>query len=224
MVNRTAKFASAIFASIVAGALITIIPSSAAVAADDCLTEPGKKTPQDQHWYYRFEHGTKRQCWYLRGDGDGSTPSWIISKSCRALANKRSDSGAFGRRRTRRTTRVARARRTRRRRLCCRAAGASHHADRSKPGSQSESRRRCWSKRDGACRQRAAVSGGVALARTVSGEFVDKSCTGSIRDDDRGREPNSASGALACARPCVASGSRGTGRETGGARFRCCCW
>jgi hypothetical protein len=81
MVNRTAKFASAIFASIVAGAPITIIPSSAAVGADDCLTEPGKKTPQGQHWYYRFEHGTKRQCWYLRGDGDGSTQAGSSAKA-----------------------------------------------------------------------------------------------------------------------------------------------
>src|ERR1700730_242670 len=81
MVNRTAKFASAIFAGVVAGALITIIPSSVAVAADDCVTEPGKKTPEGQHWYYRFERGTKRQCWYLRGEGDGSAPAGPSAKT-----------------------------------------------------------------------------------------------------------------------------------------------
>ena len=85
MVKRTAKFASAIFASVVAGAPIPIIPSSAAVAADDCLTEPGKKTPQGQHWYYRFERGTKRQCWYLRGDGEGSTQAGSSAKAAAPL-------------------------------------------------------------------------------------------------------------------------------------------
>jgi hypothetical protein len=72
MVNRTAKFASAIFAGALAAGPITTIPSRAAGAADDCLTEPGKKTPQGRHWHYRLEHGTKRQCWYLRGEGEGS--------------------------------------------------------------------------------------------------------------------------------------------------------
>jgi hypothetical protein len=81
MLNRTAKFASAIFAGVVAGAPITTIPSSAAVAASDCLTEPGKKTPQGQHWYYRLEHGTKRQCWYLRGDGDEAAPAESSAKA-----------------------------------------------------------------------------------------------------------------------------------------------
>jgi hypothetical protein len=81
MVNRTAKFASTILASVVAGALITTIPSSAAVAADDCATEPGKKTPEGQHWYYRFEHGSKRQCWYLRGAGVGSAQAGSSAKA-----------------------------------------------------------------------------------------------------------------------------------------------
>ena len=35
-------------------------------AADDCLSEPKDETPEGSHWYYRIEHGTKRQCWYLR--------------------------------------------------------------------------------------------------------------------------------------------------------------
>ena len=77
-VSRTAKFAFAIFASVVAGAPITIIPSS---AADDCLTEPGNKTPQGKHWYYRFEHGSRRQCWYLRAEGDESAPAASSAKA-----------------------------------------------------------------------------------------------------------------------------------------------
>jgi hypothetical protein len=69
---RTAKFAFAIFAGVLAGAPIATTPSRAAGAADDCLTEPGNSAPQGQRWHYRLEHGTKRHCWYLRGEREGS--------------------------------------------------------------------------------------------------------------------------------------------------------
>lgn len=83
MGNRTAKFISALFASVLAGAPLSAVsqnapsataaPSaadtpSAANAADDCLTSPKKTAPEGQHWYYRVERGTKRQCWYLRAE------------------------------------------------------------------------------------------------------------------------------------------------------------
>lgn len=78
MGNRTAKFISALFASVLAGAPLSAVsqnaPSappaqSAANAADDCLASPKKTAPDGQHWYYRVERGTKRQCWYLRAEG-----------------------------------------------------------------------------------------------------------------------------------------------------------
>jgi hypothetical protein len=72
MANQTAKFASAIFASLLAGAPIAIITSSFAHAAGDCQTEPGSETRQGQHWYYRIEHGTRRHCWYLREGGESA--------------------------------------------------------------------------------------------------------------------------------------------------------
>jgi hypothetical protein len=65
MANRSAKFASAIVASLLAGAPITIFPSGYAHAARDCLTKPGSEARQGQHWRYRIEHGTKRRCWFL---------------------------------------------------------------------------------------------------------------------------------------------------------------
>jgi hypothetical protein len=70
MVNRTAKFASAIFASLLSGAPITIITSSFADATNDCRTKPGSEARQGQHWYYRIEHGTKRHCWFLREEDE----------------------------------------------------------------------------------------------------------------------------------------------------------
>ena len=66
MANRTAKIASSIVAGVLAGAPL-FMPRDIANAAE-CLTEPGKDGTRGQHWYYRIEHGTKRHCWYLRGD------------------------------------------------------------------------------------------------------------------------------------------------------------
>ncbi len=70
MANRTAKCAFAIFASVFASTPVTIVASSPARAADDCLTEPQGQAPQGQHWFYRTEHGTKQRCWYLRDQSD----------------------------------------------------------------------------------------------------------------------------------------------------------
>jgi hypothetical protein len=65
MANRSAKFASAIIASLLAGAPTTIVCSSFAHAAHGCQTKPGSETRQGQQWRYRTEHGTKRRCWFL---------------------------------------------------------------------------------------------------------------------------------------------------------------
>lgn len=79
MGNRTAKFISTIFASIIAGAPFAAVSQNApsapraatstANAASDCLASPKGVAPQGQHWFYRLERSTKRQCWYLRAGG-----------------------------------------------------------------------------------------------------------------------------------------------------------
>lgn len=69
MPNRTAKFVSAIFASVLAVAALTI-SHGAARAADDCLSAPNGETPQGSHWHYRIDRVTKSQCWYLREEGE----------------------------------------------------------------------------------------------------------------------------------------------------------
>jgi hypothetical protein len=65
MSNRTAKFVSAIFASLIAGAPFTTVSHGAVPAADDCLSAPKGQTPSGGHWYYRIDRATKRHCWYL---------------------------------------------------------------------------------------------------------------------------------------------------------------
>jgi hypothetical protein len=67
MSSRTAKFVSAMFASLLASAPLTTTVSLGAVppAADECLSGPKGQTPQGGHWYYRVDRSTKRHCWYL---------------------------------------------------------------------------------------------------------------------------------------------------------------
>lgn len=79
MGNRAAKFISTLFASIIAGAPFAAVSQNAPSAppattstantASDCLASPKGVAPQGQHWYYRLERATKRQCWYLRAGG-----------------------------------------------------------------------------------------------------------------------------------------------------------
>ncbi|MDA9490642.1 hypothetical protein [Bradyrhizobium sp. CCBAU 11361] len=81
MGNRTAKFISALVGSIIAGAPLAAVSqnapsgSSTANAAADCLASPKSTAPQGQHWHYRLDRVTKRQCWYLRAEGGKATPS-----------------------------------------------------------------------------------------------------------------------------------------------------
>ena len=65
MQNRTAKFVSAIFASLLAGSPLATVSHSAVPAADDCLSGPKGPAPQGGHWYYRIDRASKRHCWYL---------------------------------------------------------------------------------------------------------------------------------------------------------------
>ncbi|RXT41958.1 hypothetical protein [Bradyrhizobium betae] len=81
MGNRTAKFISALVGSIIAGVPLAAVSqnapavSSTASAASDCLASAKGTAPQGQHWYYRLDRATKRQCWYLRAEGGKVTQS-----------------------------------------------------------------------------------------------------------------------------------------------------
>jgi hypothetical protein len=69
MPKCTAKFVSAVFASILAGIPLATTSRGETVEADNCLAGPKGDTPAGAHWRYRIEHGTKRHCWYLREEG-----------------------------------------------------------------------------------------------------------------------------------------------------------
>jgi hypothetical protein len=84
---RSVKFLPAVFAGVVAGGNLAtttdlraqLLTTSAEAAiqspqttADGCLSAPRGATPPGSHWYYRLDRVTKRQCWYLREEGDVS--------------------------------------------------------------------------------------------------------------------------------------------------------
>ena len=76
MSKRTAKFVPALFATVLAAANLstgTDLRAQSAQAGDDtCLSSPKGATSNGGHWYYRIDRATKRQCWYLRDEGEKS--------------------------------------------------------------------------------------------------------------------------------------------------------
>jgi hypothetical protein len=85
MSNRAARIASAVFATILTGAPITAILHATADAAEGCQTTPGDQTPEGKHWYYRIEHSSNRQCWYLRGEGEKPAQAGLTPRSEKAV-------------------------------------------------------------------------------------------------------------------------------------------
>jgi hypothetical protein len=81
MPNQNAKFVSAVFAGVLAGANFTPALNNSAHAEDNCLATPNTQTPHGSHWYYRLEHGTKRHCWYLREGSDTHAQSAAATSS-----------------------------------------------------------------------------------------------------------------------------------------------
>jgi len=69
--NRATKLLLVMSSSVIAGASIASIFVNTAGAVEECLAKPKDGAPQGQHWRYRLDRSTKRQCWYLR-DKDGA--------------------------------------------------------------------------------------------------------------------------------------------------------
>src|SRR5215813_5208934 len=89
MSSRAAEFLSAILIGVLvgvfAGAYLITMPYA---SSDDCLTQPTGDTPQGQHWYYRVERGSKRHCWYLKGEADKSSRAASSDKSSKTASRK----------------------------------------------------------------------------------------------------------------------------------------
>lgn len=76
MSSRTAKFVSAIFVTLLAGASFVTASHGAPAEADKCLAGPKGAAPAGGHWYYRVDRATKRACWYI-GDAKAKTSQKI---------------------------------------------------------------------------------------------------------------------------------------------------
>jgi hypothetical protein len=63
MPNRMGNF----LAAILIGSLASV---TLAQAAENCLSGPKGAAPKGSHWYYRIDHATKRNCWYVRAEGE----------------------------------------------------------------------------------------------------------------------------------------------------------
>ncbi len=72
MMKRATKFLLVVSTSAIAGASIALTFVNTAGAAEECLAKPKAGTAQGQHWRYRIDRTTKRQCWYLRDKDDAS--------------------------------------------------------------------------------------------------------------------------------------------------------
>ena len=79
MSSRTAKFVSAIFASLLAAGPLVTASHGAPAEAEKCLSGPKGTPPAGGHWYYRVDRATKRACWYV-GDANAK----IAKKIARA--------------------------------------------------------------------------------------------------------------------------------------------
>jgi hypothetical protein len=64
---------------ILIGALASCTLVGAARATETCLTGPKGAAPKGSHWYYRIDHATKRNCWYVRAEGGKPAASQISS-------------------------------------------------------------------------------------------------------------------------------------------------
>jgi hypothetical protein len=71
MPKRAAKIVSAILVNILAGIPLTTMARGETANAEGCLSSPKGETPAGSHWFYRIDHVSKRNCWYLRREGGG---------------------------------------------------------------------------------------------------------------------------------------------------------
>jgi hypothetical protein len=61
---------TAILVGAIATVTLAVAINGAAHAADNCVSGPKGAAPKGSHWYYRIDHAAKRNCWYVRAEGD----------------------------------------------------------------------------------------------------------------------------------------------------------
>src|SRR4051794_26021641 len=62
------KIAVAMVGGSLAAGLFAVQPTPARAA--ECLPGPKGAAPNGSHWYYRIDRATKKNCWYVRAEGN----------------------------------------------------------------------------------------------------------------------------------------------------------
>lgn len=70
MTNRLGNTATAILVGALASATLVVAMNGVTQAADTCLSAPKGTAPKGSHWYYRIDRAAKRNCWYVRAEGE----------------------------------------------------------------------------------------------------------------------------------------------------------
>ncbi|HEV7411174.1 MAG TPA: hypothetical protein VGO01_22050 [Bradyrhizobium sp.] len=70
MTNRMGNSGAAILIGALAGVTLVVATNGVARATETCLSSPKGTAPKGSHWYYRIDHATKRNCWYVRAEGE----------------------------------------------------------------------------------------------------------------------------------------------------------
>jgi hypothetical protein len=61
---------TAILIGALASVTLVVAVNGVARATEACLSGPKGAAPKGGHWYYRIDHATKRNCWYVRAEGE----------------------------------------------------------------------------------------------------------------------------------------------------------
>jgi hypothetical protein len=70
MTNRMGNSVAVILIGALAGVTLVVATNGVARATEACLSGPKGAAPKGSHWYYRVDHATKRNCWYVRAEGE----------------------------------------------------------------------------------------------------------------------------------------------------------
>jgi hypothetical protein len=99
MVNSVA----AILIGALASVTLVVAVNGVARATEACLSGPKGAAPKGSHWYYRIDHATKRNCWYVRAEGEkpvasqnsppSQTPPQAETPLQPSVANARAEAG-----------------------------------------------------------------------------------------------------------------------------------
>jgi hypothetical protein len=81
MTNRTGNSGAAILLGALASVTLVLAINGVARATEACLSGPKGTAPKGSHWYYRIDHATKRNCWYVRAEGEKPAASQNSSLS-----------------------------------------------------------------------------------------------------------------------------------------------